>query len=134
MKAAQQGFTLIELLVVIAIIGILAAVAVPQYQRYIDRAEASSLFATATAYRTAVDAAIFSGDDPTDDDIIPLDDENDTSVAIAEDGEDHTITASNDRGSVTLTRTEAGRWSCVHDFEGVNLRNCSGPDGTPATP
>ena len=50
----QQGFTLIELMIVVAIIGILAAVAIPAYQDYTARAQASEAVSLLSGLKTPI--------------------------------------------------------------------------------
>lgn len=54
MKQIQQGFTLIELMIVVAIIGILAAIALPAYSDYTNRAKMSEVILAASSGRTTL--------------------------------------------------------------------------------
>ena len=63
MKNVQKGFTLIELMIVVAIIGILAAVAIPAYQDYTAKAQASEAFVLLDGQKSAISDTV--GQDPS---------------------------------------------------------------------
>ena len=61
MMLHQKGFTLIELMIVIAIIGVLAAIAIPQYQNYVARSQATRVYAELADLRNTVEDCLNNG-------------------------------------------------------------------------
>jgi prepilin-type N-terminal cleavage/methylation domain-containing protein len=62
----QKGFTLIELMIVVAIVAILAAVGVPSYQQYMERAKFAEVVTAGGLGKTAVETCFQVGHDAVD--------------------------------------------------------------------
>ena len=63
MQKTKAGFTLIELLVVVLIIGILSAIALPQYQKSVEKARAMQALSMIKAMIPAIDAYVIENGD-----------------------------------------------------------------------
>jgi type IV pilus assembly protein PilA len=105
MKKLQQGFTLIELMIVVAIIGILAAIAIPAYQDYTQRAQVGEAFTIVSAAKTAIaEYAQTNGVYPPAADITAL------ALDIVSPAGQYvdTVTVTNDTGVITAAMKAAG--------------------------
>jgi type IV pilus assembly protein PilA len=124
-KKAQAGFTLIELMIVVAIIGILAAVAIPAYQDYVAKSKFAAALSEVSAGKTAYDVKMNDGTTPAAiaDAGFAAETTTNCTFALLETagtGMKCTIvggpSAIKDK-IITLTRTEAGTWSCSTDAD-----------------
>ncbi|MDO6460346.1 pilin [Granulosicoccaceae sp. 1_MG-2023] len=118
-QKAQQGFTLIELMIVIAIIGILAAVAVPQYQNYVAKAQVTRVVGELGSVRTAAETCTLEGIakadcefgyDATSSNLVKEVTLN-TNSLVATLGNNAATTL--DGETVTWTRDGNGAWTCA---------------------
>ena len=147
----QIGFTLIEVIVVIAIIGVLAAIAIPQYQVYIGKTQATRVINEIGQLRLSVEECLQTGKTVIGLGINECDPRSSASNLIAGDSQVGVVLPNNTgvaqmTNPLTLTtritatastqvnpriagkkvvwiRTSKGSWSCSSNIESLYLPN-----------
>ncbi|MBT8142732.1 MAG: pilin [Gammaproteobacteria bacterium] len=141
MKNTQQGFTLIELMIVVAIIGILAAIAIPQYQNFIARSQVTEAVNLLGGAKTAIEEKVSqdgafpaAGTTSLTDLGIKTTSKYVASVSSSGDSTDEVgnITATMNStgvaksiasGTVSMYRAAGGNWTCTRGATGTTLED-----------
>lgn len=152
---AQKGFTLIELMIVVAIIGILAAIAIPQYQDYIARSQVTRVVGEISALKTSAEEQLMRGQEPsgtaeealgfTGSDLLVGRGAADTglNITFADTGIGSMVATLGDNASsaisgatVTVSRNASGSWTCVTAKAGAGAgwSNSYAPAGCAVSP
>ncbi|WBA15173.1 pilin [Salinivibrio proteolyticus] len=134
----QQGFSLIELLVVLGIIGALTAIAIPQYQKYQDKAKVTAAIATLTNMRSVVEAKIIeTGAFPKDADKKGLgipDDVKINAINGVEGNMKIAVQGMPKGNEVTLARSPEGKWTCEPSSKDLEVNGCKQASKNQPTP
>ncbi|WP_070962268.1 type IV pilin protein [Vibrio sonorensis] len=135
----QAAFSLIELMIVVVIIGVLSSIAIPQYQQYVARSEATSALTTLKALTTNIDIFISdTGQFPDQSSFSELGASSDmnplgsiTFPTSASSG--HSVVFTFDQNSSTLNSSHAitysktaldSSWTCINATN-TTLRGCA---------
>ena len=107
-KKDEKGFTLIELMIVIAIIGILAAIAIPQFNSYRKRAYNGSAMSDLKNAATAEEAYFVDHQIYGDQDNIALNTGENVTLTASGNADGYTIVSHHSAGDKTYTLTGPG--------------------------